>query len=265
MFAQIDPSQLRVPCPGGVGLTTALAVTRSGFVIVGSLPTTDSQLDTAGAGCLLVLDSHGRVVRTISGGRINGPWDMSSVDHGWFTTLFVSNVLNGDVATSPTPVNKGTIVRIDLLTVPRARPAVLDEDVIATGFPELASSSAVVLGPTGSALGRDGTLYVADTEANRIAAIPNAARRNRPIRDGGITVSSGGALNAPLGLTLAPGGDILTANGNDGLLVETRRGGDQVSTLDTGFGAGALFGLTVVHHRLFFVNDSNNTLAVLGG
>src|SRR5579871_4728160 len=41
VFAQIDASQLPGPCPGGVGLTTALVVLRSGWVIVGSLPTTD--------------------------------------------------------------------------------------------------------------------------------------------------------------------------------------------------------------------------------
>src|SRR5271167_1971042 len=41
LFAQIDPTSLPGPCPGGVGLTTALVVLRSGWVIVGSLPTTD--------------------------------------------------------------------------------------------------------------------------------------------------------------------------------------------------------------------------------
>src|SRR6516225_8524999 len=41
LFAQIDPTTLPGPCPGGVGLTTALVVLRSGWVIVGSLPTTD--------------------------------------------------------------------------------------------------------------------------------------------------------------------------------------------------------------------------------
>jgi hypothetical protein len=265
LFAQIDPSTLPGPCPGGVGLTTALAVTRSGFVIVGSLPTTDNQLDTAGAGCLLVLNRHGRVVETIAGGPINGPWDMTAVDHGWYVTLYVTNVLNGDVATSPTPVNEGTVVRIDMLTIPGVRPFVFDEDVIATGFPELASPSAVVLGPTGVALSRSGTLYVADTEADRIAAIPNADRREFPIRNGGITVSSGGDLNAPLGMTLAPNGDILTANGNDGLVVETTPWGRQIANLDTGFGAGSLFGLTIPPYSdsVYLVDDGNNTLATL--
>src|SRR5262245_48001574 len=38
LFSQINPSALPGPCPGGVGLTTALVVLRSGWVIVGSLP-----------------------------------------------------------------------------------------------------------------------------------------------------------------------------------------------------------------------------------
>src|SRR5713226_8624215 len=40
VFAQISGS-LPGACPGGVGLTTALVALNSGFVIVGSLPTTD--------------------------------------------------------------------------------------------------------------------------------------------------------------------------------------------------------------------------------
>jgi len=261
VFAQINDAA----CPGGVGLTTALAVTRTGFVIVGSLPTTNSQLTTAGPGCLIVLNSHGNVVKTIAGGPINGPWDMTAVDHGLFTTLFVTNVENGNVATSPTAVNKGTVVRIQLLTVPGVKPLVLDEDVIATGFPELASSTAVVLGPTGLALSDSGTLYVADTEGNRIAAIPDALHRESPIGHGGDTVSSGGLLNGPLGMTLAPNGDILTTNGGDGLVVETTPSGKQLASVDTGFGAGSLFGLTVPPGggKVYLVDDANNTLAVL--
>jgi hypothetical protein len=41
LFAEIDASTLPEPCPGGVGLTTALVVLRAGWVIVGSLPTSD--------------------------------------------------------------------------------------------------------------------------------------------------------------------------------------------------------------------------------
>src|SRR5438105_3152669 len=39
-FARIMASKLPGKCPGGVGLTTALAALQSGFVVVGSLPTT---------------------------------------------------------------------------------------------------------------------------------------------------------------------------------------------------------------------------------
>ena len=146
---------------------------------------------------------------------------------------------------------------------------VFGEKVIATGFPELASSSAVVLGPTGVALSRSGTLYVADTEANRIAAIPGAAFRQSAFGGGGITVSSGGGLNAPLGMTLAPNGDIVTVNGNDGVVVETNPAanpaGRQVAQLDTGFGGGSLFGVTIPPgaDKVYLVDDGTNTLAAL--
>ncbi|MBV9363148.1 MAG: hypothetical protein JOY89_02840 [Solirubrobacterales bacterium] len=272
VFAQIDRKTLRGPCPGGVGLTTALAVTRSGFVIVGSLPTRNGSAKTAQAGCLLVLDSNGEVVQTIAGGPINGPWDMTAVDHGFFTTLYVTNVLNGTVAatrdfTQPgPPVDRGTVVRIQLLTVPGVTPFVLDEDVIATGFPERTDPNALVVGPTGVALGADGTLYVADTVDNRIAAIDDATFRALPAQSGGRTVSAGGDLNGPLGMTLAPNGDILTANGGDGNIVETTPAGAQSKVAaDSAGGAGVLFGLTVPpgFDGIYFVDDGDNTLRVL--
>ena len=272
VFAQIDPSVLPGPCPGGVGLTTALAVTRTGFVIVGSLPTTDGTSATAKAGCLLVLNSHGQVVETIAGGPINGPWDMTAVDHRFFTTLYVTNVLNGTVGATgsdpnnPGVVHRGTVVRIQLLTIPGVRPIVFAEDVIATGFAERTDPAALVVGPTGVALGRDGTLYVADTVNSRIAAIPDASFRFFPALGGGFTVSSGQDLNGPLGMTLAPNGDILTANGGDGNIVETTPFGRQtdIAADSTGDG-GALFGLTVPpgFDGIYFVDDADNTLRVL--
>src|SRR5215471_18212889 len=69
LFATITASSLQGhgSCPGGVGLTTALVALRSGFVIVDSLPTADGTPATAQAGCLIVLDSNGHVVMTLSG------------------------------------------------------------------------------------------------------------------------------------------------------------------------------------------------------
>src|SRR6476661_2908141 len=78
VFAQIDATKLPGPCPGGVGLTTALGTLPGGWVVVGSLPTTDGTSATAQAGCLIVLDSLGTAVETFSGSLINGPWDMTA-------------------------------------------------------------------------------------------------------------------------------------------------------------------------------------------
>jgi hypothetical protein len=80
LFAWVDPSTLPGQCPGGVGLTTALVVLRAGWVIVGSLPTTDGTAATAQAGCLIVLNNQGAVVETLwHGGRQwrNSSWRYS--------------------------------------------------------------------------------------------------------------------------------------------------------------------------------------------
>jgi hypothetical protein len=266
LFAQIDPATLPGPCPGGVGLTTALAILPHGYVVVGSLPTADGSAATAQAGCLIVLDKTGNVVETISGGPIDGPWDMTSVDEGSGATLFVTNVLNGTVASGETPTDGGTVVRIRLHIGGKHRPpAVTAMEVIANGFPERTDPAALVVGPTGVALGEEGTLYVADTQGNRIAAIPAARYRQTPLEGGGTTIALGGYLNNPLGLTLAPNGDILTANGNDGNIVETTPIGAEFQPVDTGAGEGGLFGLAVAPYRqgVYFVDDADNTLGLL--
>ena len=283
LFAQIDPTNLPGPCPGGVGLTTALVVLRSGWVVVGSLPTTDGMSDTAQAGCLLVLDSMGNVVETIADTQINGPWDMTVLDgsgdgdddrslsgedskNGKTASLFVTNVLNGTVAGGGQIVNEGTVLRIVLDVASGSPPSVKSLTVIGSGFPERTDPAALVIGPTGVALSKNNkTLYVADSLNNRIAAIDDPLNRQTSDNTGS-TLSSGGALNDPLGLALAVNGDILTTNGNDGFLVETTHKGMQRSkTLldDTGNppGAGTLFGLVDVPGQgVYFVDDGSNTL-----
>ena len=265
LFAQIAPGSLPGACPGGVGLTTALAVLPQGYVVVGSLPTMDGSAATAMAGCLIVLDSSGHPVETISGPPINGPWDMTAVSEGASSTLFVTNVLNGTVASGETPVDEGTVVRIRLHVGVGRAPRVTSTEVIATGFPERTDPAALVVGPTGVALGGEGTLYVADTQGNRIAAVPNALGRHIPLGGGGLTVASGGFLNSPLGLTLAPNGDLLSANAADGNIVETTPSGGQFAPLDTGAGGGGLFGLAITPNLrgVLFVDDANNTLGLL--
>lgn len=271
-FAQIDPAHLPGPCPGGVGLTTALSILPGGWVVVGSLPTKDGTVPT-GPGCLIVLDSHGTVRETLAGDGINGPWDMTAVSHDDRSELFVTNVLNGTVDAGGATVNQGTVLRITLATGDDGQPPRrVATKQIGSGFGEHLDPAALVVGPTGVGLGKDDTLYVADTVGNRITAIPDALTRDSDAGTGRV-VTTDGKLNGPLGLAIAPCGDILTVNAGDGFLVETTPGGDQVATrqLDSSGtppavpGAGALFGLAVdlAGDAVYFVDDATNQLDVL--
>ena len=271
VFAKLSAGALHGSCPGGVGLTTALVALQRGWVIVGSLPTSDGTSATAKAGCLIVMNSRGNPVETFTGSNINGPWDMTAFDGGNWAALFVTNVLNGTVAANGKVVNRGTVLRINL-NVPQQGhgvPSVHGTTIIGSGFSQRTDPAALVIGPTGVGLASNNTLYVANSVNNSIAAIPNALTRNSTAFTGK-DVSANGALNDPLGLTIAHNGHILTANGNDGNLVETTPGGTQVATKlvdNTGTppGAGCLFGLEIVPggSGVYFVDDCTNTLNLL--
>jgi hypothetical protein len=266
-FAQLQ-GPLPGACPGGVGLTTALTTLPGGWVVVGSLPTSDGTSATAKAGCLIVLNSAGTPVETWSGGNINGPWDLTAVSGFGGAEIFVSNVLNGTVAHSPATVDQGTVVRLDIRLNPGQPPRLVGSTVIAKGFAERTDPAALVVGPTGLALGDDGQLYVADTVNSRIAVVPFALWRWEPATGGGITLSSGGALNGPLGLALAPNDDVLSVNSGDGNIVETTPFGRQVAArqIDPAGAGGDLFGLTIAPHGrgVLFVDDGDNTLKLFG-
>jgi hypothetical protein len=264
-FAELNANSLPGPCPGGVGLTTALVALQSGLVIVGSLPTSDGTSATAQAGCLIVLDHNGTPVSTLSGNGINGPWDMTAIDFGVSAVLFVTNVLNGTVAAAGSVVNQGTVLRITITTPRIGKPFELGRAVIASGFGERTDPDALVVGPTGLALALDGRLMVADTVGNRITAITIPLLRGASSGTGD-TLSEGGGLNAPLGLASLIDGDILAANAGDGNMVEINLLGQQVAVKNvdvSGAGAGTLFGLAVALNGIYYVDDGNNTLNVL--
>jgi hypothetical protein len=145
-------------------------------------------------------------------------------------------------------------------------PSLQSMTVIGSGFAERTDPAALVIGPTGLGIsGNADTVYVADSLNNRIAAIPDPVFRTTSAGTGA-TVSQGGSLNDPLGLTISPGGDILTVNGNNGYMVTTTPDGNQISKqlLDSSGnppGAGALFGLIpVTGQGLYYVDDATNTL-----
>lgn len=268
-FASIGSLPASKACPGGVGLSTALSILPDGWVVVGSVPAgVKGALPLANpAGCLLVLNSAGNVIETWSNQNINGPWDMTEAATGSGVDLFISNVLTRPkgMAATPKSGDLSTIVRISVAIKAGQVPHMTGATVIGTGFLSKANAAAFVQGPTGVALGKNGILYVAGTVRNHISEIPMAMTRTTPIADGAITLSSAGWLNAPLGLTFAPNGDVLAFNANDGNVVEINLKGVQVAkkTLVAN-GAGDLFGATVAPGgtELLFVNDAGTANAL---
>ncbi|MDR3707814.1 MAG: hypothetical protein P4L33_05915 [Capsulimonadaceae bacterium] len=276
LFARL-PRDLK-NCPGGVGLGTAMAMLKTGWVIVGSTPSTDGTTRTKGAGALIVLDSNGEVSDTWAGPNINGPWgNVALIDNGATASLFVSMAgfdVPGpqvrDPGTGyPVVVNKATVLRLDLAIDGAKPPRIVNQTVVADGFGERADKDVFLIGPTGLALGTNGTLYVSDALRNQIVSIPDAATRTTSAGTG-TTVTSGGLLRRPLALIALPNGHLLTTNAQNGQIVEVDPAtGKQLYAqwIDTDQaqsppGNGDLFGIALSADgtSLFYVEDDMNTL-----
>ena len=105
-------------CPGGVGLTTAMTMLKSGWVIVGSTPSNDGTTATKGDGCLLVFDANGKLAMVWSGPDINDPWgNIATLDNGTTATLFIS--MSGFGVPGPRVLDPATGYTV---TVPTRRP-----------------------------------------------------------------------------------------------------------------------------------------------
>lgn len=269
----------RLPqCPGGVGLGTAMTMLKTGWVIVGSTPSTDGTTRTKGDGCLLVLDPNGRLVATWTGPNINDPWgNMAVIDNGTTATLFIS-MAGFDVPGPgvrdprtgyPVTVNKATVLRIQL-SIPQGKPPVItNQTVLANGFGQRADRDVFLIGPTGLALVSDDTLYVSDALGNRIVAIPEATTRKTSAGTGRV-VTKDGLLKRPLAMCLAPNGDLLVTNAKNGQVVEVDpKSGKQLYAqwIDTNQaqsppGNGDLFGIAMTPdgHGFYYVEDDVNTL-----
>lgn len=272
LFAAI-PRHL-ASCPGGVGLTTAMVMLKSGWVLVGSLPSDDGTTKTKGPGCLIVLDAEGKVAGTIAGPNINGPWgNVAVIDNGSTVTLFVSNTGFGVGApTDSSPVvNKATIVRLTLSASAEKPPLVTNETVIGSGFGEQADKGVFIIGPTGLALGKNGVLYVSDAIGNRIGAIPDARTRTTSAGTGK-DVTKDGLLQRPLALSMTPNGHLLATNALNGKVVEIDPAtGKQlaaqwidVDKAQSPPGSGDLFGIamTPAGDGFYYVEDDVNTLVL---
>jgi hypothetical protein len=269
----------RLPqCPGGVGLSTAMTMLRSGWVIVGSAPSADGTMRTKGDGGLLVLDSNGQLVAVWAGPNISMPWgNMATMDNGTNATLFVSMAgfdvpgpqVRDPKTGYPVTVNKATVLRIEL-SIPEGKPPIITrQTIIADGFGQRADRDAFLVGPTGLAFGADDTLYVSDALGNRIVAIENAGTRTTSAGTGR-EVTKGGLLRRPLAMVMAPNGNLIVTNGRNGQAVEVNPAtGQQMCAqwIDTNPaqsppGNGNLFGIAIKPDGtgFYYVADDVNTL-----
>jgi len=276
LFAQI-PQKL-AQCPGGVGLTTAMTMLKSGWVIVGSTPSTDGTTATKGDGCVLVLDPNGKLVATWSGPTINDPWgNMAVIDNGSTATLFISMAGFGipgpdvlDPATHyPVTVRKATVLRLELSIPDGQPPKLLSQTIVGDGFAQRADRDNFLFGPTGLALDEAGTLYVTDGLDNVITAIPDAISRTTSAGTGKV-VTHDELLAWPLAMAWAPDGHLLVCNGKNGQVVEVDPAtGKQIygqwidsDQAQSPPGNGDLFGLAMSPDgaSFYYVEDDMNTL-----
>jgi hypothetical protein len=213
----------------GVGLTTAMVMLKSGWVIVGSTPSTDGSTRTKTAGGLIVLNSNGEVAAVWTGPNINGPWgNVAAIDNGSTAKLFVSMAgfdVPGPAVHDPATgysvtIRKATVLRLDLSIANGEVPKIMSQTVIASGLGSRADKDSFLVGPTGLALAPDNkTLYVSDALSNQIVAISDATTRSDSAGTGR-TVTRGGLLRRPLSLLLTPAGHLLCCNAQNGEVVE---------------------------------------------
>ena len=273
VFATV-PRDLK-DCPGGIGLSTAMIMLKSGWVIVGSTPSNDGTTGTKGAGCLIVLDNQGKVASTIVSANINDPWgNMAVVDNGDHATLFVSNAGFGvgGADGNPPVFKQATILRLDL-DIPQGKaPVVRQETVIASGFGAQADKGVFLVGPTGLALSPDQKLlYASDAIGNRVTEIDDPMTRDTSAGVGR-QLTGDGFLHRPLAMVTAPNGHLLVTNALNGQVVEVDPAtGKQLYArwIDTDKaqsppGNGDLFGIAMTPEGdgFYYVQDDVNTLVL---
>jgi len=276
LFAKV-PQNLP-QCPGGVGLTTAMTMLKTGWIIVGSTPSTDGTTATKGDGCVLVFDPNGKLVSVWSGPTINDPWgNMAVVDNGTTAILFISMAGFGLPAPSvidpktklPVVLHNATVLRLELRIPAGKPPELVNQVVVGEGFAQRADLDNFLLGPTGLALGPDNTLYVTDGLENTISAISDATTRTSSAGIGRL-VTHDGLLSWPLAMTWSPEGHLIVCNGKDGRAVEVDPvAGKQIYArwLNTNQaqsppGNGNLFGIAMApdNSGIYYVMDDVNTI-----
>ena len=248
----------------GLGLTTALGVLKGGFVLVGNVPTPDGTAANIGATSLLVINSHGQQVGTISDpALLDGPWDLTVHDQGGKAQVFVANVLSG------------TVTRLDLSVSAKHGVVVNDKVQIASGYDHEPNSAAVVVGPTGLVFdAKRNVLFVDSTGDNKVYSVPNPLRAKTDAGTGSVIYQDSTHLHGPLALAQAPNGDLLSAQGDAingdpnqaSEIVEFTPTGTFVAQVSLNSAQGGAFGLAISSTgnsiTVDAVNDITNTLEI---
>jgi len=225
-----------------LGLTTALGVLSKGFVLVGNLPTNSKGVPQQGS--LLIINKNGALIENLTDPNLlDGPWDLTVVDGGSSATVFVSCVLNG------------TVTRLDL-AVSDNTVSVKTKVTIASGYKFGPNGPALVVGPTGLAYDpTTDTLYVASTDDNEIFAVTGAAERTQSNGPGRVIFNDQTHLHGPLGLALAPNGDLISSQGDainqspdpaqQSEIVEFTKQGKFIGEFSIDSASGAAFGIAI--------------------
>lgn len=241
----------------------------------GSLVATASQ-----ANLTLLVTPAGTIEMPFSADVFAEPWGTIYAAHSGVQSAYVSNATTG------------TIDRIDL-----NGDAQMSITEIVTGFSTNQGVPGSIFAPAGLTYdAANDTLYVVDTDANRVVALANVSAIGIDgvvVSGAGFTgaaaasakvIASGAPLNGPLSAALLVNGNLVVGNTQDpagtNLLIEVSPTAGVVATknVDTG-AAGAIFGIVTVPktittmgaygpintltNQIYFNDDNANTVVLL--
>ena len=247
-----------------LGLSTGLAVLKSGFVLVANCPTNNATpVAGAAAGSLLLIDANGNLVNTFTSNEIQGPWDFSVYDQGGTVWVFVSNAING------------TVSRVELVFT-GGNFAMKSATTIASGYTHRPDPATFEVAPTGSAFdSQTGILYVASTGDNAVYAIRDALNLRTSKGKGAVIYSDQAHLHGALAMVFGPNGDLLVSNSDEfnpdpnqpSEIVEFTVQGQFVGEISVDANPGGAFGLKaskVIDNIYHFaaVDDNANTITI---
>jgi hypothetical protein len=249
----------------GVGLSTALNISKLGPIFVGNFPTSDGTCATAQPGSIFVINRVGHLFEVLQDvNYVNGPWDSTLFDRGDIAQLFVSNALDG------------TVSRLDL-AVSANSVRVIGKHHIASGYMHRCDPAALVVAPTGLVYHpTTDTLFVASTEDNAVFAVPYAGTATSDQGKGHIIYEDPKHLHGALAMTAAPNGHLLVTNSDvinsdpkqPSEIVEFTKTGKFVAQMPVDPAQGGSFGLGFGHVigdsavRFAAVDDNTATLTI---